>query len=431
MRSFSAAAKTAAAVILSAVLLSSCSFLDFFSVDSLIRPPKLTGENAVIQKAFEDEVGSDVVLLNPVSGTNRSAFVQFDIDDDGTMETLVFYAKNDTPSEAHMHLLKYSGKKWYSAGDVAGKGSEVYAVDFYRFDDDSVCEIAVSWTVSDSRRNKTLALYGFQSKASEDAITRLSEFQVYSYFVDDFDEDGVQELIYFNEDGSSQQHSFLLNMIKQNAASGVFEFVCELPFSSEISLPVNCLYHAVDDGYRIYVDCLRYDGTYITELLDYNAAESVFIQLQGRDGSISAETVRSHEIYAELNADGEVLIPRERPYENSTVVDSVSGTEVQMKYIEYDVYINGVLEPAGLAYFYAPDESFRIRIDGLIQNYIAAFDIATGRLSFYDPYKQDALVLRIELKILESESRELSVFIPDTSDVGMSESEVRALAEIL
>ena len=430
MRSLFVAFKTAVACILIALLLSSCSFLDFFSVDSLIRPPKLTGENAVIQQAFEQEVGSDVVLLNPVSGTHRSAFVQYDLDDDGAIETMVFYAKNDTPSEAHMHLLRYDGKKWYSAGDVSGKGSEVYAVDFYRFNEDQISEIAVSWTVSDSRRNKTLALYGFDENSSDSAITRLSEFQVYSYLVHDFDSDGVQELIYFSEDAASQQHSFVLNMVKRNESSGEFAFVCEHPFPSEINLPVNCLYETADEGCRLYVDCLRYDGTYMTELLDYNVNDSVFIQLQGEEGAISEDTVRSVEVYSESVEDA-VWIPVERAYAGSTVVDSENNTQYQMKYVEYDVYENRSLVSAGPAYFYAPDGSFRFRIDGLKPDYISTFDVVTNRLSFLDPYDQNKLVFRIELKILESESRELSVVIPDPSALALSESEVRALAEIL
>ena len=116
MRSFRSAARVIALLLACAVLFSSCSFFDFFTVDSLIRPPKLTGENALIEQAFEAAVGKDVMLVSPVSGEYRSAFIQYDLDRDGAEETLVFYTRNEAPNEAHLHFLKYDGYRWCDQG---------------------------------------------------------------------------------------------------------------------------------------------------------------------------------------------------------------------------------------------------------------------------------------------------------------------------
>ena len=85
------------------ILFSGCNVLDVFSVDSLLRAPKLTGENARIQSSFENAVGTGVQLVSPLTGDHRSAFVFFDFDADGVNETLVFYARAEAPDEIHMH----------------------------------------------------------------------------------------------------------------------------------------------------------------------------------------------------------------------------------------------------------------------------------------------------------------------------------------
>jgi hypothetical protein len=63
-------------VLCAALLMTSCSFFQSFTVESLIRPPKLTGENALIEKAFETAVNKDVMLISPIAGDYRNAFVQ-------------------------------------------------------------------------------------------------------------------------------------------------------------------------------------------------------------------------------------------------------------------------------------------------------------------------------------------------------------------
>ena len=151
------------------LLLSGCHALDVFSVDSLLRPPKLTGENARIQKAFESAVGSDVQLMNPLTGDLSSAFVFCDYDADGQDETLVFYAKTDAPSEVHVRFMDYSAGEWRSVGDVNGNGSEVYSVELINADADDYQEILVAWTVSDSKRSKFLSIYKYAPGKRGDA----------------------------------------------------------------------------------------------------------------------------------------------------------------------------------------------------------------------------------------------------------------------
>ena len=159
MKSIASAVKIIAFVICCTLLFNACAMFDLFSVDELMRTPKLTGENALIQQAFEEAVGNSVSLLSPVSGEYRSAYVLNDIDGDTYDEALVFYKNNQTASDVHMHLLDFDGKEWFSVADVVGNGTDVYSIEFCNLDQGNLLEIAVVWTMPDAARSKNLVIY--------------------------------------------------------------------------------------------------------------------------------------------------------------------------------------------------------------------------------------------------------------------------------
>ena len=186
-------------------LFSSCSFIDFFSADSLLRAPRLTGDNAALQAAFEEEVGKDVSLFSPLSGDHRSAYILFDAYDDGIDEAIVFYSLNSNRSVLHMHLLKQENGIWKSVSDIIGSGTEVYSVDFFDIDDSDDVEIAVCWTDADLRREKKLSIY-----KTNDSLTSLSSvatIPVADYFYLDLDKDSDNELIYTYMTLASENYS--------------------------------------------------------------------------------------------------------------------------------------------------------------------------------------------------------------------------------
>ncbi|MCH5198846.1 MAG: hypothetical protein J1E34_08075, partial [Oscillospiraceae bacterium] len=263
-------------VLLCAIILSSCSGFEFFSAEQLIRPPKLTGENALIQEAFEKSVGKDVMLISPISGEYRSAFVQVDLDNDSYEENLVFYTKADSPNEVHIHFLKFNGERWYSFGDITGNGSDVYNVRFYDLDKTGTYEIAVCWAVSDSQKSKTLSLYKVSEENGEHNVSTLSVIQIFDYLIDDVDSDGQNELIYLTANSSDQETPFRVSLIKMNPGNSTFEFVCELQLSPSVTSPVQYLSDITNGVYRFFIDCINYDGSYMTEILYYDSENSVF-----------------------------------------------------------------------------------------------------------------------------------------------------------
>ncbi len=417
--------KSSVLLVTVAVLFSSCTFFDLFSVDSLIRPPKLTGENAVIQQAFEAAVGNDTILLSPVSGAYRSAFVQFDIDRDGSKETLVFYARNNSPNEARMHMLKYDGAKWYSAGDVPGNGSEVYAVSFYDFDKTPGFEVAVTWTVSDSKRNKTLSLFRIENNGDE-MLSALSVFQLFDYLVSDLDFDGQPELLYLTENSADLDQPFKACVIKMAEDDAEFRFVCELHLRRHVSLPLKISYDIRNGRYRLYIDCINNDGTYYTELLYYDLEAAVLSRLTDLSGGeLSQKTVRSvNALCEDVNDDRIIDVPVEVPIPTGASGESLSC----IKYAECDNH--DLLEQA-VTYYYAADGGFRFRLDPFLKDYTVQFDRSSGALCFYYFGKTEQPDFTVQCSAATGKRRSVTVVISDGAASDITESAVAQYAEIL
>ncbi|MBQ7689161.1 MAG: hypothetical protein IJT27_08100 [Clostridia bacterium] len=297
--------------------------LDVFSVDSLIRPPKLTGENAKIQSAFEEHVGSDVTLINPLMGSFRSAFVFYDFDGDGVEEVVVFYTTVEAPNEVRMHFMDRLDDQWMEICDLAGYGSEVYSVEFVDLDAGSFYEVAVSWTVSDSRRNKTLSVYRYtEIENDQHVFSPLFVTQVLDYLILDFDLDENKEILYLYSDTTVQTQSTKACLIKFDAVQNTMTPVSEVELSRSVEYPVSSVYEVRSDVCRVYFDCLNFDDRYMTEILEFNEKSNALERPRDKDGNdLCQQTMRSAPVYCRVNADGLVEIPVSLKYDGAYVYD--------------------------------------------------------------------------------------------------------------
>ncbi len=117
---------TAAFAVLS---LASCSAA---SVEELLSPPRLDGEQTEIYAALKEYTNGDIILKYPKIGQYRSAFVVRNIDDEPTDEAIVFYEMPNLSdgSSLRMNFLDKKDGKWMSVYDLAASGSEVESVRF-------------------------------------------------------------------------------------------------------------------------------------------------------------------------------------------------------------------------------------------------------------------------------------------------------------
>ena len=126
------------------------------SVEELLSPPRLDGEQTEIYEALRSFTNNDIVLKYPRSGQYRSAFVVTDLDNEPTDEAIVFYETSNISdgSSLRMNFLDKQGGKWVSVYDFAASGSEVDSVRFEDLGGESP-NIIVTYLVQNSSDHYT------------------------------------------------------------------------------------------------------------------------------------------------------------------------------------------------------------------------------------------------------------------------------------
>ncbi len=169
------------------MLLTSCMSLAQ-GTDSLMRPPKLSVEQQKIYAALSASVGDSIVLKYPGQGEHRSAFVMYDIDNDGEEEIIVFYASSQG-GDVRMSILEKQGEDWFSVYDSLGLGPEIDSISFRHITKKDQVNVVVSYEVL-SIQQKILAVYTYKDKQLiEDFVCDYT-----SSLIQDFDGDGLDEL---------------------------------------------------------------------------------------------------------------------------------------------------------------------------------------------------------------------------------------------
>ena len=369
--------KTVSFVFAVIFLFSGCSLLDFFSADSLLRAPKLTGENAALQQAFENVVGKDISLFTPISGEYRASYILVDIDNDKTDEAVVFYALNNNISVVHMHILKKSGEIWSSVADIVGSGTSVYKVDFFNTDDDKNLEVAVTWMVEDSKKGKTLSLYKISGESTADvnAITSIATIQLAEYICFDIDDDSINEILYLYFDTSGENEGNVsARLLDYDVSVQNLLPVSDLTLNNQIASFVQILASKSGKYRNIFVDAMTFDGKLFTEVIVYDPDKAVLSVSQLDGSAMSVFTQRDSTLLCcDYNNDGQYDIPLELEYEKSGVIGSTSDIVDPVRYVSWNSYREGILYESS-RYFINFADGYEIKIDDFFDECYIIYD---------------------------------------------------------
>ena len=384
MKRSTAAALTALSC-LCLCLLAGCSVVDFFSTDSLLRAPKLTGQNAALQRAFEQAAGPDAALVAPLTGEYRSAFILRDCNGDGTEEAVVFYVNRGTENTVRMSLMTTIDGQWRAVADIAGNGSEVYQVEFCNIDREKTPEIAVTWTVSDSKRDKTLSLYKIDLPGIEngDAFNPLASVQIFDYYVMDIDRDGQNELFYVYFDSTEEKSGVYARLLKYSETDTVLYPVSEARLDPRISNLLATGYDFFNGHYEFFVDCAAGENVCFTEIVQYEPEQySLTAPLKLPEDDPVALTRRQAQLFSgDINGDGLIEIPAEKTLADSFVVNMPDGEDLPLRYICWQRYEDGAFT-AEENYYVSEAGQYRIRLDPFLEELYMTCDYETGEAEF-------------------------------------------------
>lgn len=147
---------------LALTVLPGCSIVSP-NIDDLLRPPQLTAEQSEIHNALQLALGGGrtVELKYPKRGDYLSAFVMYDLDNDGQKEALAFYEDANTEYGTRINILDNDGTGWVSCFDYPGNGSGVDQIQFVNISGQEGCDILIGWEYP-NQELKTVNLYHYK-----------------------------------------------------------------------------------------------------------------------------------------------------------------------------------------------------------------------------------------------------------------------------
>lgn len=323
------------AIIVMAVVCLTFSGCDFniASVDSLMRPPKLSGDSSLLQEAFENSVNysESIIMKTPMSGDNRSSYLFYDLDNDETQEAFVFYSDPAVEDVAYVSTFKKIDGNWTCVSNIKGRGTDIYEVNFADINGDEIKELVISWNSTSqvelanfsdfgSSRNRTMTIYSYNGSA----LTLIKTEVFTKAFVDDLNGDNADELFVLNIDLSNQTKNTVGRIISFNSA---YEVVNEEEFTMTGMLEI---LNIVTDNYiseemvhtRLYIDGFISETGVITEVIDI-AHSDFTINLPLYESNVSEAPFTLRDVRTssqDIDNDGIVEIP--------TLETLASGTSI-------------------------------------------------------------------------------------------------------
>ena len=287
-------------IIFAAICVSGCLRI---TADELYSLPLASEEYLKLQTQINMILSQGAEFSPPLSGPNRQAVQQKDINGNGAGEIIAFFS---VPSESALkiYIFQMTEGDYTIAEIIEGVGSSFESVRYVDMDGDGIMEIVVGWQSGAALKYFSIySLKGFHSVLlAGGEYTDLTVFDI-------------------NGDGNMEMISLKLPAQDTNAAAEVFVLmpdgeiiVEEARLSGGIETITRILTGELIDGVpAIFIDSEgKFDnGSIITDVCAFLDGSFTNISIKSPSG-ISEETVRTRISSSDVNQDGVVKIPISR-----------------------------------------------------------------------------------------------------------------------
>jgi hypothetical protein len=248
-----------AAALVMAMLLSGCSAVGL-DVQTLMHPPKASGEREAIHTLLQKKAGENITLKYPHSGDYRSAIIMQDITGDKQEEAVAFYQSGDDGSGIHMVFINKVDGKWNLIASFHNSSTQVDKVCFGDVNGDGKNEVIVGWENAISNTGE-LCVY----TCSNNKVTELNLKQTYSQMaVADFNDDGRDEILTASTTMQDQPAVAKLMRIKSNQLE--IMGIAHLDISVTKYAPIT-VGRINEKQYGVVLDGSKSSSTMVTEVL--------------------------------------------------------------------------------------------------------------------------------------------------------------------
>ncbi len=366
------------------------------SVESLMRPPKLSGENRLLQQAFEQSVtNSDgIVMKNPLSGLYTSSYLFYDMNNDGIEEAFVFYSDLSEDSLACVSIFKMVDKTWSFVSKIKGQSEDFYEVNFADINGDKNSEILLSWKSNEnletvasddfsSLGNRVLSVYSF-----DNASTTLLKTETYSnLYIKDLNNDNSDDFFFVNISLSGQE---------KKTTGRILSFNSNYSVSKEISVTLTGMlevYNIVTDSVtdnenditRIFVDGAISERGVITEVISVSHNDfSISLPLYEQNQSQQPSTLRDTRVFSmDFDGDNTVEIPTSELFPHSVRIAKGTNERSTLNLTIWNELNNIELTVDKKCVLNSSYEYLLIVDDSWINEISAIYDNNNSTLTFY------------------------------------------------
>lgn len=184
-------------------VLSGCTFIS--DPVSRMKSPQLSADKASLSKAITSMIPAGSSLIRPESDDDSSIFT-VDLDNDGTLETLIFYLTKNEAVVIHGMILEKSDDGWVKKLVFDGDGTMLDSVNLVDVTGDGKTDIVAGYSRGDA---KGMVVYQYNGGELEELLT-----QPYTkYLIDDLNEDGIEDItvVYFQRNDFSTITTYQYN----------------------------------------------------------------------------------------------------------------------------------------------------------------------------------------------------------------------------
>ncbi len=266
--------KKVLAFILSAFMLTltGCSDIIGGSNSELMRPPRPTGEKAVIQDVLTELAGGDFTLKYPQNGAYISAIIMEDLTGSGDLDAIALYVPDNGEKTIHVAIITEVDGTWKSIGDFTNMADEIDRVLFADIDGDKSDEILIGWTNNNSAVH-TLTAYDCDKTTAREMTIDDTYNEI---CLSDLTGNGCDEIVLLSLAVKDTPANAKILQYSENEKRPTAKFSVEL--SSETVKYVNVTTGVLDDNSNcIFIDGETSNGVWVTEMIYWDSESGTFI----------------------------------------------------------------------------------------------------------------------------------------------------------
>lgn len=366
------------------------------SIESLMRPPKLSGENRLLQQAFEKTVSDSdgIVMKNPLSGNYTSSYLFFDMNNDNIDEAFVFYSDLSEDNLACVSIFKMENDDWSFISKIKGLNEDFYEINFADINGDRNYEILLSFKATEQIEsvnstkfttfgNHILSVYSF-----DNVSTMLLKTELYSdLYISDFNNDNCDDFFFVDISLSGQEKNTTGRILSFNEDYSVAQ---EQRFSLTGMLEI---YNIATDLYkennneftRIFIDGAISERGIITEIVSINHKDfSLSLPLYEQNHSTQPSTLRDSKIFSlDFDMDGLIEIPTLEAFPYAERISKGSNERTPLNLTVWNEFNSSGLSPDKKCVLNSSFDYLLIVDESWINTITAVYDYNNSTLTFY------------------------------------------------